>query len=446
MRLHFNPRVIYTLLSALIIILGAFLAIYYAKGNYRMTNNGFVKETGLLAANSFPTGAEVYINGKLVSATDDTLYIEPGDYEIEIIKDGFWPWKKKVLVQKELVTQTNAQLFPIAPSLSPLSFTGVENMTPSPDGQKILYYTASASAQAKNGLYVHELTSNLLSMQRGARQVANDPSGIDLRTAHFIWSPDSTEVMIITPNRELLISVDKNQDLSSLPDISFQRRQILSEWEEEMYIRERQYLSKFPVEVITMATTSARNVYVSPDKKRLVYTATQEFSLPESLLPPVPSPNSQPEERTIQPNGIYVYDREEDKNFRIGTEPEGLADKKLLLATDLANREALTIEASPSAFRTLQATISAQTVRNFNTYHTPLYLHSYQWYPDSKHIVYATENAIQIKSYDNTNDTTVYSGPFANRFVYPWPDGSKLVIVTTFNPETPLNLYAIELK
>ena len=166
----FNRKTIYTFVSAAIILVCSAVAIQYAKGNLRVTDEGFVQGTGLLAANSFPTGAEVHIDDKLVTASDDTIYLEPGHYDIEIIKDGYAPWKKRVMIEKELVTQTNAQLFPLAPSLSTLTFSGVTNLQPSPDGEKIVYYSASASAQKKNGLYVLDLTSysNNLSFSKGA--------------------------------------------------------------------------------------------------------------------------------------------------------------------------------------------------------------------------------------------------------------------------------------
>src|SRR5690606_23948077 len=123
-------------------------------------------------------------------------------------------------------------------------------------------------------------------------------------------------------------------------------------------------LARFPVEVISLATQSAKNVYISPDKKRLLYTATEAVTIPAGIAPPVPSTNTQPQERDLQPGSTYIYDREEDTNFKVG---EVLADAtqsamtKQLLATDLYNRQALTLEASPSAFRRLQATTSAQT-------------------------------------------------------------------------------------
>lgn len=97
---------------------GAFIAIKFANG-YRPTKNGIIEGTGLLAANSFPSGAQVYINGKLTTATDDTKNLNPGNYTVEIQKDGYITWKKDLIIEKELVTQTNAVLFPSVVSLTP---------------------------------------------------------------------------------------------------------------------------------------------------------------------------------------------------------------------------------------------------------------------------------------------------------------------------------------
>lgn len=445
-----NPRVIWTLASALIILGGTALAIQYARGNFRITSQGVVRGAGLLSANSAPTGAQVIINGKLVTATDDTIYLDPGTYDVSIVKDGYSPWRKQLTLQSELVTQTNAQLFPIAPSLSPLTFTGIENALPSPDGQKLLFYTASASASNKKGLYVMELSNSPLSLQRGARQIAEDVDGIDLRKTEFIWAPDSSQVLAIFPHestddRAVLLDISSKNDLRILPDISYKLRQTLSEWEEEMYIRERQYLGNFPPEVIAVATQSAKNVYLSPDKKKLLYTATASAVLDTELVPPLPATNSQPESRTLEPNTIYVYDREEDRNFKLGVDRSNTFGKQLL-ATDLASKVAKTLEASPSAFVSMQASSSAETVARFRRYHTPLYAQTFQWLADSQHLVYYTNDTIRVVEYDGGNDTVLYSGPFEQSFVYPWPDGSKLMILTTFSPESPTNLYAIELK
>ena len=49
-------RLIIFLLTGIFIGIGTFLMIRYAQG-YRPTKQGTIKGTGLLAANSFPTGA-----------------------------------------------------------------------------------------------------------------------------------------------------------------------------------------------------------------------------------------------------------------------------------------------------------------------------------------------------------------------------------------------------
>jgi hypothetical protein len=466
-----GSRVVYTLLSIVIVALGSYFAIQYARGSWRITQNGIVANTGLLNANSFPPGASVFIDDRLVTATDDTIYIEPGVYQIKINKEGYSPWNKQLTIQSELVTQTNAMLFPSAPSISPLTLTGITNVHPSPDGQKILFFTEQASAVSKNGFYVLDLTSNFLSLQSGPKQITDNLTELDLAQASVIWSPDSTEAMILTPTKEFLVSISKLTNLAEQKDIRFGRKDILSAWEEEMYLRERQFLAKFPPEVLEVATTSAKNVYMSPDKKRLLYTATASTTLAEDIVPPVPATNTQAESRTLQPGGIYVYDREEDKNFLIATDSalpnllltttgadeassstqttsasELTTVEKTLLSDDVLAGSPRSLEASAAAFQRLQKTDNNLTAWTFSNYHTATKLNTAQWFPDSKHVLFIEEGKIKIMEYDGHNRTTIYSGPFDHNFVYPWPDGSKLIIQTSFSPDSPSNLYVIDLK
>ena len=330
-----NAGLLYTLISATLIILGTAIAIQYAKGGFRFTQQGFQPETGLLSANSFPTGAEVYVDGELLTATDNTVYLSPGEYLVEIRKEGYSPWTKNLTIEEELVTQTNAQLYPIAPSLTPLTLTGATNIVTAPDGQKVVFYTNQAQGEDKNGLYLLELSNNLIPLGRGPKQIAADVPSLDLESASLIWSPNSAELMILSETKEMVIEVGNKVNLNNQPDIAWKRQQVLSEWEEEMYIRERQFLEEIPEEMVQIATSSAKNVYLSPDKKRMMYTATAAITLPDDIVPPVPSRNTQPETRTLTPDDIYVYDAEEDRNFFIGTETGDRWVAKHLLATDL---------------------------------------------------------------------------------------------------------------
>jgi hypothetical protein len=121
------------ILSSVLIVVGAltYLATLLTRGyrpNLQNPGLGFAP-TGLLVANSDPKGASVYIDGKLATATDDTLNLSPGEYEIKIEKDGYLPWQKNLTIKKEVVRQTNATLFKSNPYLSPLTNTGAINPT-----------------------------------------------------------------------------------------------------------------------------------------------------------------------------------------------------------------------------------------------------------------------------------------------------------------------------
>jgi len=451
MRPTVNTRVLYTLLSALVIIVGSILVIRFAEGYRFSSQKRTVQGEGLLAANSFPSGGEIYIDGKLVGVTDDNaIYLNPGQYTVEIRKDGYTPWQKVIRIEKELVTQTNAQLFRRVTGLTPLTFAGVRNISPSPDGQKLLFYTASASAQTKNGLYLLDLSSNFLSANHDPQQISEESPGFDLSKANFVWSPENNEVILSTIGHDVLLDLSKKNNITALPDISFKKKQLLSEWESVLYLKERQYLARFPDKVLKVATSSAQNVYLSPDKKKIMYTATARGTLPTNLIPSLLSSNSQTEHRSVLPGMTYVYDREEDKNFLISLERKDLPalspTNKILLASDLFNKFAATYSSSPSAFQRLQASSSAEITNNFKSYYSSLYSTGIQWFPDSKHLLYSDQNKIYIVEYDNTNNTVVYDGPFTDSFVYPWPDGSRLLILTSFSANSPMNLYAIELK
>jgi dipeptidyl aminopeptidase/acylaminoacyl peptidase len=463
----FNNRLFVTVCSALFIVGGTLVAIQFAKG-YRPTLNGNFQATGLLAANSFPNGAQVYLDDRLVTATDSTLNLDPGEYTVEIRKDGFTPWRKKVVIEKELVTQTNAVLFPIAPSLSALTYTGASNVVPSPDGQRVVFI-ASSAGQTKNGLYVMDLSENVLSFQRGPRQIMRDLDGTAFSQAKFLWSPDSSQVLLSYNSQNVLLDPGKMNELAQLTDVTYRLTQVLSEWEEELYKRERTRLALFPEEMQLIATQSARNVYISPDDERLLYTATVAAQLPENIIPPVPAANSQSQQRSLEVGGVYVYDRKEDKNFRIGTDvsvykpaPSPTIGKnikpvqeiidpfsgKQLLANDLWADKPRTIDASPSAFNILQGTTPGETIENFLKYYSGLHTHHIQWMPDSKHLLITQANRVFVSGYDGTNETTIFTGNLNEQFVYPWPDGSQIIILTnlTQGGESPTNLYAINLR
>jgi len=427
-----NKRVLITIGVAVFLVLGTLGGIRFAKGYRLNLKKKQVTPTGLLVANSFPKGAQVFINDKLTTATDDTLNLPPGEYKIKIEKDGYIPWEKTLMLEKELVTQTNARLFPAVPDLKALTFTGAINPTSSPDGQKIAFAVNSASVKTKNGLWVLDMSTSGISFSQGARQIAQNSAFYDFSKADIFWSPDSKEILIKTEEDAVLLSSDTMNKTGDLRDVSAQLPLIISEWEDELGLKRERQWKKLPDEMVKIASESARHVYFSPDEEKMLYTATGDVKIPKELIPPLPATNTQPEERDLKPERVYVYDLKEDKNFFIEDAEKIAQDIELI---DEVNEE---------------ASASAQIIQRLNIMqrqYSPLSVEKVQWYPTSQHLIYTNDDKIEIFEYDNTNHATVYAGPFRDDFVYPWPDGSNLVILTSLSESSgSANLYGIDLK
>lgn len=73
---------------------------------------------------------------------------------------------------------------------------------------------------------------------------------------------------------------------------------------------------------------------------------------------------------------------------------------------------------------------------------------SYLWLPDSSHIILVEDKSISLVDFDGTNKAVIYAGIFLNSFVSPWPDSSRLIILSTFPTPTGSdpNLYGINLR
>jgi len=421
-----------TFSAALFIVSGTFFAISWAKGYRPDIKNGKLKPTGLLVANSFPTGAQVYVDGKLVTATDDTLNLKPGNYHLKISKDGFIPWEKELKLEKELVAQTNALLFPLAPDLQALTFTGALNPNPSPDGEKMAFRIASASAQPKNGLYILRMSNDRLSFKAETQQLASNIS-FDFAKGNLLWSPDSDQILAYQTDKNnniiysVLLETNKlNPEplVNQNPNLSL----ILADWEEQVQIITKHELERLPDEFLKILQTSAINPYWSPDKEKILYTATASAVIAENLIPSLPASNNQPENRKIEPDKTYVYDLKEDRNFQVF--------------------ENATIEIHEDE---IPQTSRLKRILNLRNQYSPIYTQKIQWFPNSTNLIMSEPNKIISKEYDNTNEVTIYARPMknlinGNAFVFPWPDASKLIIMTSLNKDLPANLYAIKLK
>ena len=378
------------------------LVILYGKGYRLWFDKGKpdISGTGLLVATSQPDGAQVFINNNLITATDSTINLPPGEYTVKIYKEGYSPWEKKLIIQKEIVVKADATLFSTAPKLESITTIGVENPILSPSLSKIAYNVASQSAK-KNGVYVLDLnTRPLLTLQGASTQVVDDTIN-EFSTSALTWSPDGKEMIAsisaasIYPTTYLLSSSSFND---SLKNITTTLDTILDTWEKEKTEKETARIENLKPALKKTINESFSQAMWSADETKILYTASNSATIPAIIQPALIGTNQTSETRTLEKGATYVYDMKEDKNYKI----------------EIGNSK----------------------------WPRPL-----SWFPDSKHLIYVHDKKIDIVEYDGTNKITVYAGPFDEKYVFPYTNGSRIVILTNLgNPDISPNLYTLGLQ
>ena len=404
------------------ILFAAAAVIAYGRGYRLDLNKTSLKPTGLIAATSDPTGAQIYVNGLLKSATNTSFGIDPGFYTVRISREGYISWEKKMRVQGEVVSSANAFLFPTNPSLSPLTTLGIQNPTLSPDGTRVAYIIPDthldATTTKRAGLWYYELSEGPLGRNRDPIQM-DVVNGFDFTASQITWSPDATQLLVENSSASRLYAINKP---NTFADVTLTSASLTADWATQTADTERQKLAAFKQPIINMATSSAKIVSFSPDETKILYQATASATIPQVLNPPLIGTNSTQEDRNIKPGKYYVYDSKEDKNYF-------LLDQKEL----------------PQPTPTVISRTNTSAALNPVPYpQTP----SIHWFPTSRHIILTLQGKIDVMEYDRTNWITIYSGPFVDNFVATWTNGSRIIILTNLNGDaTSLpNLYTVNLR
>lgn len=395
-----RKQIIITVSIFLFLLLGTAIIVFYGRG-YRFGLNGGkpdVSGTGLLVATSIPNGAQVFINGHLTTATDNTINLSPATYEVRIFKEGYFPWQKQIKIQKEVVLKAEALLFSTAPKLESITVGGVERPVIDPSMTRIAY-TVSSQSPKKNGVYILDMSAKpILTLQSASTLIADDTLDT-FSKASLSFSPDGKELVatisgtLKSPTTYLLSASgfnDNPQDVTAiLPTIE-------TSWSKDKQEKEKSRLDALKPTLQKAISENFDILSWSGDETKILYEASNSATLPLIIKPRLIGTDSTPEERSIKQGSIYVYDIKEDKNFKI-------------------------LDSSPK---------------------TPL-----SWLVDSKHLLHVSDKKVSVIEYDGLNSTTVYAGPFVEDYVFPWTNVSKILILTNLNnPNILPNLYTIELK
>lgn len=408
---HFmKKQILISLTVFLFLIVGTVAVVLYGSG-YRFgfeSGQPVVNGTGLLVASSIPKGAQVLIDGELSTATDNTINLKPGEYTIQIVKEGYFPWEKKVRVQEKVVTSVDALLFPLAPKLESITASGIDDPVLDPTRSKIAFKVESP-IPTKNGIYVYDMAANpVLALQGTSRQIVTDTQDLFSQSA-ISWSPDGADVIAtvsgtLGPITYLLDGSNSNDSPVNITNLVADTHET---WMLEQQEKEDARLKSFKKPVQELIEDNFNIIAYSPDDTKILYQASTSAELPLMIKPrPIGTTNNLVETRTIEEGSVYVYDITEDVNVKPFEQTPELCE-----STDPNCKQPLV------------------------------------WFPDSEHIIYINDTKIDVMGYDGSNRTTVYAGPFVQNYVFPWPNGSKLVILTNLNnPNIKPNLYTIGLK
>lgn len=382
-----NKRLLLTLLTGLVIIVVAGMAIFFVKGYSFSSKDGRLVGTGILSITSLPDGASVYINGHLTTATNTTLSsLQPKKYQLKIVKEAFIPWEKEVEVKEGLVTEVKATLFPAIPTIYPLTVNGAISPSLSPDGNKLVFavpFIDDSHSRQKGGVWVWTMGSQPISFARSAEphQIVASTANLDFSKAKMIWSPDSKQVLVTLQERNLpgegnsrnyLLETDKQVNMADLKDITPILDSTLKEWAQDQKTKDEARVGTIKDLKIKEIASPSAEIEWSPDETKFI-------------------------------KGTKLYD--------------------------------------------LSSPIAGQILTGNKEYDLPPAL-DYFWLPDAKHLILVGEGKISVSELDGGNVSEIYAGKFEGTTVFPWPDSSKMVILTSYNTSTAStpNLFGINLK
>ncbi|QQG43101.1 MAG: PEGA domain-containing protein [Candidatus Daviesbacteria bacterium] len=385
-----SKRFLFTVFTVLVILTGATIAVFLAKGYTFSPQEKRLVGTGIISVTSTPDAASVYVDGHLTTATNSTVTLSPRDYTVKVIKEGFIPWEKKVTVKEGLVTDLKITLFPAIPTIYPLTFTGIASPVLSPDFGQLAYVVPLTTNNSKKaGVWVWSMTDNRpIAFARGAQphQIASSLI-TDYSKAKLHWSADSKQVLATVEANNYLLNADS---LNSDPrDITPTLATTLKGWETDQKTADNARINVIPDQNLRQIASNSAVLKWSPDETKFMFAAAE------------------------QPG---------DKRATSNEQPETNRDETNLKfkVADLETGDQYDLPSAKLHF----------------------------WLPDSRHVVLVEESQVSIADFDGTNKAVIYAGNFLDSLVFAWPDYSRLVIVSSVPTPTASepNLFGINLK
>lgn len=394
-----------TILSIVVIAVIAGAAIFLAKGYRYQAQTGTFSGTGIISVTSTPDQASVYLDGHLTTATNDNITsLPPKTYKVRIVKEGYISWEKDIEVKQGLVSEIKAVLFRSIPTVYPITYSGIDYAVLSPDNLKLMYIIpggqeGGAAAERKSGIWVWVMNNQGIVGNGDLQRQIVEAKGVDYSKAKYRWSPDSSQLFVDFPDRKLLLESNRLNDIPR--DITLTFQATLKAWDEtETQNRIGKLLQIENVSLRKTASDSA-SLKWSPDETKILYTdSLGKFKLNDLSLNKnydLPEANSY----TFLPDSQHLVMVETDAEIK-ETKETKVTEAKI----GAVIAEALGIK-----------DLFAQT-------------------------------RLSILEVDGKNKSEIFYGNIEPNSVIPWPDGSRLVVISSLPIQTASqpNLYGINLK
>lgn len=372
----------------LAIIAGISTVLYLYTSGYRLQKNDEntidLTKTGMINAKSIPESANVYLNGKLVTATNDNLPgIEPGMHTLKIAKKGYVEWEKEVEVFEELVTDITAVLVSQSPRLEPLTNTGARHPVISGTLSKLAYFSTDP---VDPGIYIIPLGGLNVNLFRSNPNLAIRDTRVTKYSQgkSIEWSPDETQLLMLGNNDiYYLVDLTKNTaQTTSSPEV------VRQTWKETLDIKRTDMMERLEVaEDIRQKALSETAVWAPDDKKFLIR-----------------------ESKGV--NTVYkVYNLEK---------PLPVGEKMENTVLEIASSE-------------------KQPLLTW-------YPDSFHLIMTEGDIAEEQRGRISLIRIDGTNKTEIYYNTLLSDKVYSSKDGDKVIILTSFKSSNQTDLYTVGIR
>jgi len=390
-KLKLNKQLLQMAITA-VCLLALTTAIFLYAGGYRLKKNDDtssvqIRTTGMVSVKSIPQGASVYINGVLVTATNNTIPgVEPGKHLLKVVKAGYATWTKDIEVFPELATDITAVLISQTPRLEPLTNTGAKNPTISPTLTELAFLSSESESP---GIGVVSLSEGTLSLFKST------PSVVLMDTATFKysqsksleWSPDEKSLLIqLADGKYQLFNLVDKTTPSAMSEAQVAATR--SDWDADTLVKRKAFIEKIDIPQELTDQAVAKETLWAPDGKKFLYQ---------------------------KPNGAQteyrVYNSE--KPLPVGEQVDAVV------------------------FTTTTTDPQPQVSWYSDSFHLILT----EGNPEmDKH------GTIYIIRIDGTNKTEIYNNTLYSSKAFVAPGGDKLVVLTSFKSADQTNLYTIGLR